>query len=56
MRAEGRAGSVVTLICDDGHRYDHTYYDDDWVAARGWDLDTPTRVLDEFVATGTWTG
>ena len=56
MRALGRAGSVVTLICDDGHRYDHTYYDDAWVADRGWDLDPPRRVLDHFLATGEWTG
>ncbi|GAA3580509.1 PLP-dependent cysteine synthase family protein [Microlunatus spumicola] len=52
--AQGRHGSVVTLLCDDGRRYAHSYYDDDWVAARGWDLGGPTRVLDHFLATGTW--
>ena len=56
MRAEGRTGSVVTLLCDDGHRYDRSYYDDAWVAERGCDLDAPTRVLDEFLATGRWAG
>jgi cysteine synthase A len=44
----------VTLLCDDGRRYAHSYYDDAWVAARGWDLAGPTRVLDHFLATGTW--
>ena len=52
--AEGRQGSVVTLLCDDGHRYTHSYYDDAWVAARGWDLAGPTRVLEHFLATGAW--
>ena len=52
--AQGRQGSVVTLLCDDGRRYANSYYDDDWVAARGWDLTGPTRVLDHFLATGTW--
>jgi cysteine synthase A len=38
MRREGRRGSVVTLICDDGDRYLDTYYDDAWVAGQGMDL------------------
>ena len=38
MRDAGRAGSIVTLICDGGDRYASTYWDDDWVAAQGWDL------------------
>ena len=35
MRASRREGSIVTLICDTGDRYASTYYDDNWVAARG---------------------
>ena len=38
MLAAGRTGSVVTLLCDGGERYAHTYYSDDWVAAQGLDL------------------
>ena len=34
----GGTGSVVTLLCDGGERYAHTYYSDDWVAAQGLDL------------------
>jgi len=56
MRAAGRSGSVVTLLCDDGRRYAHTYYDDAWVAQRGWDLAAPTAVLEEFWVTGRWPG
>jgi cysteine synthase len=47
---------VVTLLCDDGRRYDRSYYDDAWVAERGWDLAGPTAVLDQFLRTGEWTG
>jgi cysteine synthase len=42
MLAEGRRGSIVTLLCDSGQRYLDTYYDPDWVAAHIGDL-TPYR-------------
>ena len=29
------SGSVVTLLCDGGERYAHTYYDDAWVREQG---------------------
>lgn len=54
MRAEGRAGSVVTLLCDGGERYAHTYYDDAWVAAQGLDVAAYAATLERFVATGEW--
>ena len=38
MRAAGRTGSVVTLICDGGERYLDTYYDAAWLAREGLDL------------------
>jgi cysteine synthase len=56
MRADGERGSVVTLICDGGDRYAHTYYDDAWVARQGLDLEPYARVLDRFGATGEWVG
>ena len=31
MRATSCAGSIVTLLCDDGARYAHTYYDQCWL-------------------------
>jgi len=34
MRNAGRQGSVVTLLCDGGERYDGTYYNDDWLRER----------------------
>ncbi|MDN5762931.1 MAG: PLP-dependent cysteine synthase family protein, partial [Microlunatus sp.] len=48
MVAGGERGSVATLICDDGRRYAHTYDDDTWVAAKGWELGRYAGALDEF--------
>ncbi|MDQ4118012.1 MAG: PLP-dependent cysteine synthase family protein, partial [Actinomycetota bacterium] len=49
-----RRGSVVTLICDGGERYRHSYFDDRWVAAQGMDLAPYRRTLDRFLDTGVW--
>ncbi|MCW2637254.1 MAG: Cysteine synthase [Blastococcus sp.] len=54
MVAAGRQGSVVTLLCDGGERYAHTYYSDGWLAAQGLDLAPHTAVLDRFAATARW--
>jgi cysteine synthase A len=37
MRAQGQAGSVVTILCDSGSRYAHTYYSPAWQEASGLD-------------------
>ncbi|WP_436492545.1 PLP-dependent cysteine synthase family protein [Actinokineospora sp. HUAS TT18] len=54
LRAAGEAGSVVTLLCDGGERYTHTYFDDAWLAAQGLDIEPHLAVLDRFFATGLW--
>ena len=54
MLAEGRTGSVVTLLCDGGERYAHTYYSDDWVAGQGLDLAPYTAALETFSRSGAW--
>ncbi|BEL10404.1 PLP-dependent cysteine synthase family protein [Actinoplanes sichuanensis] len=56
MRAAGRTGSVVTLICDGGERYADTYYSDDWVAAQGLELSPYSRVIERFMDGGDWPG
>jgi cysteine synthase A len=56
LRAAGGQGSVVSLLCDGGERYGHTYYDDGWVAAQGMDLAPHHAVLDRFFADGVWEG
>ena len=54
MVAAGRQGSVVTLLCDGGERYAHTYYSDEWIAAQGLDLAPHAATLRRFAETGTW--
>ncbi|HZC25477.1 MAG TPA: pyridoxal-phosphate dependent enzyme, partial [Actinopolymorphaceae bacterium] len=54
MRTAGEQGSVVTLICDSGDRYAHTYYDDAWVVGQGLDLAPYDATLRGFAACGEW--
>ncbi|MBQ1070246.1 PLP-dependent cysteine synthase family protein, partial [Micromonospora sp. D75] len=54
MLADGRTGSVVTLICDPGDRYGDTYYSDEWVAAQGLDLAPHLATIDRFLTDGAW--
>lgn len=54
MRAKGRAGSVVTLLCDGGERYACTYFSDDWLAAQGLSIAADLARLENIVAGGCW--
>jgi len=54
MRDAGERGSVVTLLCDSGDRYRHTYYDDGWLAQHGLDIAPYQATLDHFCSTGEW--
>lgn len=54
LRAAGREGSVVTLLCDGGERYANTYYDADWLAAHGLDLAPHKETVEKFLSTGEW--
>jgi len=45
MRAEGRIGPLVTLLCDRGERYDDTLFNRAWLAAEGLEIDPWLRVL-----------
>ena len=45
MREAGQAGSIVTILCDGGERYAHSYYNPDWLQAQGFDMaDADARV------------
>jgi cysteine synthase A len=48
MVAEGRSGSVVTLLADSGDRYTDTYFSDEWVSAQGLDPTGSAAALVEF--------
>ncbi|MDR7099013.1 cysteine synthase A [Lysobacter niabensis] len=37
MRARGERGSIVSLLCDRGERYEQTLFDRDWLRAQGVD-------------------
>ncbi|HEV7648213.1 MAG TPA: PLP-dependent cysteine synthase family protein [Actinophytocola sp.] len=54
LRAAGRPGSVVTLLCDAGDRYGKTYYSAEWLAAKGLDLAAPRSTVESFLGTGVW--
>jgi cysteine synthase len=55
MVAEGRSGSVVTLLADSGDRYRDTYFSDEWVRAQGLDPTGPAEALVEFERSCSWT-
>jgi cysteine synthase A len=52
MISLGERGSVVTLICDGGDRYSHTYYSDAWVGDQGLELEPYTEALETFLECG----
>ncbi|WP_084072339.1 PLP-dependent cysteine synthase family protein [Knoellia sinensis] len=56
MQERGESGSIVSLVCDRGDRYDETYNDDDWVAAAGHDLSTYAGALAAAWDEGRWSG
>ena len=54
IRARGERGSIVSLLCDRGERYDQTLFDPSWLERR--ELD-PTAWRDSLLATtrdGRW--
>ncbi|HEU4362235.1 MAG TPA: PLP-dependent cysteine synthase family protein [Mycobacterium sp.] len=54
MVADGRSGSVVTLLADSGDRYIDTYFNDDWLAQQGLDPAEPAAALVEFERSCRW--
>ena len=54
MRERGLRGSIVTLICDPGQRYLHTYFSDDWLASQGFDIAPYFAQMERFFEAGVW--
>jgi cysteine synthase len=52
MLRNGEAGSVVTMICDPGERYPHSYDDDGWLRAEGIDIAPYVAQLEAFATSG----
>ena len=54
MRARGERGSIVSLLCDRGERYEQTLFDDAWLALHRIDPAPWRARLDLCVASGAW--
>jgi len=52
MVADGRQGSVVSMLCDTGDRYLNTLYSDEWLAEKGFVLGPWLECLDHLHASG----
>jgi cysteine synthase A len=48
MRAKGEQGSIVAILCDGGERYLHSYYNDEWIKANGFDIAAPAAEIARF--------
>ncbi|HSY27528.1 MAG TPA: PLP-dependent cysteine synthase family protein [Burkholderiaceae bacterium] len=48
MRAKGENGSIVAILCDGGERYLHSYYNDAWLAANGFEIGTQMKEIRAF--------
>ncbi len=54
LQDQGRAGSVVTLLCDDGQRYRHSYFDEAWLQANGLACAAERDAVDALIERGEW--
>lgn len=54
MQADGRSGTVVSLICDDGERYASTYYNPRWLIDNGLLNGDYEAIVNEVVASAVW--
>ena len=52
MAEAGAGGSLVSILCDSGDRYAHSYYNPDWYADHGIDVADADRTIAEAVAGG----
>ena len=52
MRARGETGSIVSLLCDRGKRYQETLFDPAWRAARGLDIAPWQAAIASALGTG----
>jgi len=56
MLVKGETGSVVSMICDSGNRYQNSYYNEQWLANNN--LHDPDNAienkLENFYLTGNW--
>ena len=49
MRDAGESGSIVTILCDSGERYAHSYYSAEWYVQQGIDTHAGDALLETLV-------
>ena len=54
LQAKGIPGSVVTLLCDDGQRYCHSYFDDGWLRDNDLECEAQSNAVDALMDRGDW--
>jgi cysteine synthase A len=54
MMQQDQSGSVVSLICDSGDRYLHTYYSQPWLQENGYYIQPYLAQLEHFYGSGRW--
>jgi cysteine synthase len=52
MAERGEEGSVATLLCDSGERYQSTIFDEGWRRERGIDIRAAEEAMESFFETG----
>lgn len=45
MHTRGEHGSIVSILCDSGERYAHSYFHPDWLQQQGFDLERKLDLL-----------
>ena len=51
---DNKSGSIVTLICDDGNRYLHSYYNEQWRLDNDINVSPYLAQIEHFWKTGQW--
>ena len=54
MQRQGHQGAIVTLLCDGGERYRHSYFDDTWLAAQGLECGAESDAIEALLQHGQW--
>jgi cysteine synthase A len=54
LKQRGMDGSVVTLLCDDGQRYCHSYFDHDWLRQNELECEAQSGAIDALIDRGEW--
>ncbi len=54
LQRQGLRGSVATILCDDGQRYQHTCFNSDWRLEQGLACDDEAAAVETWMTQGRW--